>query len=131
MRTIPLPKYITADCAAGPAPRLTVFDDGRHIIHPEHYNPAKIDAEDLVHDCCIRLLNGAEVALFESDGFGPGTLDVLLAAETADLGAVCDAIEAIADGAAGDQVGFSSRGDVVMSRRTLAALVRALRGGAQ
>lgn len=66
--------------------------------------------------------------------FGPGTLDVLLAAETADPGAVCDAIEAIAGegswaGVLGPgAAGMNGRGYVV-DGVTLAALVRALRGG--
>lgn len=60
--------------------------------------------------------------------FGPGTLDVLLAAETADPGAVCDAIEAIAGEEHGRAGAMLGRG-FVLPAPLLAALVRALRGG--
>lgn len=56
---------------------------------------------------------------------GQTPIEVLLSAAAADPGVLCDAVEALAD-RPGDRVGFSSRGDIVMSRETLAAIVRAL-----
>ena len=55
---------------------------------------------------------------------GPGTLDVLLAAEAHDAQAVSDAVDAIAG------VDDPGGGEIIVSRRTLAALVRALTGAA-
>ena len=79
-----------------------------------------------------RLQETGEAELYapQSDArpFGPGTLDVLLAAETADPGAVCDAIEAIAGEEHGRAGAMLGRG-FVLPAPLLAALVRALRGG--
>lgn len=60
---------------------------------------------------------------------GPGTLGVLLAAETADAEVVCEAISAITGHDSGnDEPVPHHGGDIVLTKATLAALVRALVG---
>ncbi len=61
VRTFPLPPSIQADCAAGPEPRVSELGEGRYLIHPAHYDPARVDDEDLQHDHSVRLLRDEEV----------------------------------------------------------------------
>lgn len=91
------------------------------------------EAAELLASEARRLQESGEADLYlrpaDAAGFGPGTLDVLLAAETTEPGAVCDAIEAIAGeehGRAGAALG-PGLVRYCLTGATLAALVRGLR----
>lgn len=125
----PTPEAIAADIhATASAHRAGVITSGdKNARLASAWATASLHA---LTDATVRALATIEA---NARPFGPGTLDVLLAAETTDPGAVCDAIEAIAgDGSwAGvlerGAAGMNGRGFVV-NAATLAALVRALRG---
>ena len=77
-------------------------------------------------DATVRALATIEA---KSAPHGPGTLGVLLAAETADAEVVCEAISAITGHDSGnDEPVPHHGGDIVLTKATLAALVRALVG---
>ena len=99
--------------------------EARHM-----YAASERTTRALVLDGATAVTALAERLKADAAPFGPGTLGVLLEAGSADPGAVCDAIEAVA-GEEHGRAGVDARAGLVrycLTGDTLAALVRALRG---